>query len=134
MAVQPSFRAFAIRKIGILPRTLNLAISPTIGEKWSMTYLQRRRIRGYRSHRLTEKSSRIAPVPRWTAAQPRTHRDYLDGDLGAVLCSQPASETCMQENFRQFLDRLRQAGELVDLHQPVDIRHIATLVDQAKTA
>ncbi|MGB6964928.1 MAG: UbiD family decarboxylase, partial [Xanthobacteraceae bacterium] len=40
----------------------------------------------------------------------------------------------MQENFRQFLDRLRQAGELIDLHQPVDIRHIATLVDQAKTA
>jgi 2,5-furandicarboxylate decarboxylase 1 len=40
----------------------------------------------------------------------------------------------LKENFRQFLDRLRQAGELVDLHQPVDIRHIATLVDQAKTA
>jgi 2,5-furandicarboxylate decarboxylase 1 len=40
----------------------------------------------------------------------------------------------MKENFRQFLDRLRQHGELVDLHQPVDIRHIATLVDQAKTA
>jgi 2,5-furandicarboxylate decarboxylase 1 len=40
----------------------------------------------------------------------------------------------MQENFRQFLDRLRQTGELVDLHQPVDIRHIATLVDQASTA
>ena len=40
----------------------------------------------------------------------------------------------MQENFRQFLDRLRQAGELVDLRQPVDIRHIATLVDQAETA
>src|SRR3954469_17751095 len=40
----------------------------------------------------------------------------------------------MKENFRQFLDRLRQAGELVDLHQAVDIRHIATLVDQAKTA
>jgi 2,5-furandicarboxylate decarboxylase 1 len=40
----------------------------------------------------------------------------------------------MQENFRQFLDRLRQLGELVDLHQPVDIRHIGTLVDQAKTA
>ena len=40
----------------------------------------------------------------------------------------------MQENFRQFLDRLRQNGELVDLHQPVDIRHIATLFDQAKTA
>lgn len=40
----------------------------------------------------------------------------------------------MQENFRQFLDRLRQVGELVDIHQPVDSRHIATLVDQAKTA
>ncbi len=40
----------------------------------------------------------------------------------------------MQENFRQFLDRLRQTGELTDLHQAVDIRHIATLVDQAKTA
>jgi 2,5-furandicarboxylate decarboxylase 1 len=40
----------------------------------------------------------------------------------------------MKEHFRQFLDRLRQQGELVDLHQPVDIRHIATLVDQAKTA
>jgi 2,5-furandicarboxylate decarboxylase 1 len=40
----------------------------------------------------------------------------------------------MQENFRQFLDRLRTAGELQDLHQPVDIRHISTLVDQAGTA
>src|SRR2546430_11063305 len=40
----------------------------------------------------------------------------------------------MQENFRQFLERLRQSGELVDLHQPVDIRHLATLVDQADTA
>src|SRR5213592_5086517 len=40
----------------------------------------------------------------------------------------------MQENFRQFRERLRQTGELVDLHQPVDIRHIATLVDQADTA
>src|SRR5580700_553548 len=40
----------------------------------------------------------------------------------------------MQENFRQFLDRLRQEGELVDLRQPVDIRHIATLVDQSDTA
>jgi 2,5-furandicarboxylate decarboxylase 1 len=40
----------------------------------------------------------------------------------------------MQENFREFLNRLRQAGELIDLRQPVDIRHIATLVDQADTA
>src|ERR1700746_1905233 len=40
----------------------------------------------------------------------------------------------MQENFRQFLDRLRQVGELTDLHQPGDTRHMATLVEQAKTA
>jgi 2,5-furandicarboxylate decarboxylase 1 len=40
----------------------------------------------------------------------------------------------MQETFRQFLDRLRQAGELIDLRQPVDIRHIATLVDQSDKA
>ena len=40
----------------------------------------------------------------------------------------------MSESFRGLLDRLRQAGELVDIHQPVDIRHIATLVNQAKTA
>ena len=33
-----------------------------------------------------------------------------------------------------LLDRLRQTGDLVDLHQPVDIRHIATLVDPAETA
>src|SRR5687767_12674828 len=37
----------------------------------------------------------------------------------------------MNENFRQFLDRLRDANELVDIRQPVDIRHIATLVDQS---
>ncbi len=36
----------------------------------------------------------------------------------------------MNENFRGFLERLRAAGELVDVRQPVDIRHIATLVDQ----
>jgi 2,5-furandicarboxylate decarboxylase 1 len=40
----------------------------------------------------------------------------------------------MQENFRGFLERLRGAGELVDLRQPVDIRHIATLVDQSDKA
>lgn len=38
------------------------------------------------------------------------------------------------ETFRTFLDRLREAGELIDLHQPVDIRHIATLVDQSDKA
>lgn len=40
----------------------------------------------------------------------------------------------MQETFREFLERLRGAGELVDVAQPVDIRHIATLVDQADKA
>ena len=38
------------------------------------------------------------------------------------------------ESFRQFLDRLRAEGELLDLRQPVDIRHIATLVDQSDKA
>jgi 2,5-furandicarboxylate decarboxylase 1 len=38
------------------------------------------------------------------------------------------------EGFREFVARLREAGELVDLHQPVDIRHIATLVDQSDKA
>jgi 2,5-furandicarboxylate decarboxylase 1 len=38
------------------------------------------------------------------------------------------------ETFREFLDRLRGAGELVDIKQPVDIRHIATLVDQSNKA
>ncbi|NYE24506.1 UbiD family decarboxylase [Pigmentiphaga litoralis] len=40
----------------------------------------------------------------------------------------------MNENFRTFLDRLREADELVDIHQPVDIRHVATLVDQSDKA
>ncbi len=40
----------------------------------------------------------------------------------------------MEETFRGFLDRLRREGELADIRQPIDIRHIATLVDQAETA
>jgi 2,5-furandicarboxylate decarboxylase 1 len=40
----------------------------------------------------------------------------------------------MDETFRQFLDRLRVERELVDIRQPVDIAHIATLVDQAEQA
>ena len=40
----------------------------------------------------------------------------------------------VNENFRGFLDRLRTENELVDIRQPVDIRHIATLVDQAEAA
>src|SRR5688572_32339459 len=39
-----------------------------------------------------------------------------------------------KENFREFLERLRTAKELVDMKQPVDIRHIATLVDQSDKA
>ena len=38
------------------------------------------------------------------------------------------------ENFRQFLERLRAEKELIDVRQPVDIRHVATLVDQAESA
>ena len=38
------------------------------------------------------------------------------------------------EDLRQFTERLRQEGELIDLHQPIDIRHIATLVDLSDKA
>ena len=38
------------------------------------------------------------------------------------------------ETFRGFLERLRDGGELADIRQPVDIRHIATLVDQSDQA
>lgn len=44
------------------------------------------------------------------------------------------SRSTATENFREFLERLRGAKELVDIRQPVDIRHIATLVDQADKA
>ena len=40
----------------------------------------------------------------------------------------------MNENFRGFLDRLRAEKELVDIRQAVDIRYIATLVDQSDHA
>jgi 2,5-furandicarboxylate decarboxylase 1 len=36
--------------------------------------------------------------------------------------------------LRDVLDALRAAGQLVEVKRPVDIRHVATLVDQAKTA
>src|SRR5437016_8630995 len=45
-----------------------------------------------------------------------------------------STQEYVNENFRGFLERLRKDKELVDIHQPVDIRHIATLVDQAETA
>ncbi len=38
------------------------------------------------------------------------------------------------EKFRGFLERLRSERELTDIRQPVDIRHIATLVDQSDQA
>jgi 2,5-furandicarboxylate decarboxylase 1 len=40
----------------------------------------------------------------------------------------------MKENFREFLARLRASGEMLDIRQSVDIRHIATLVDQSDKA
>ena len=40
----------------------------------------------------------------------------------------------MDENFREFLGRLRAERELTDIRQAVDIRHIATLVDQSEQA
>ncbi len=40
----------------------------------------------------------------------------------------------MNESFREFLERLRQEKELLDIRQAVDIRHIATLVDQSEQA
>ncbi len=40
----------------------------------------------------------------------------------------------MSASFREFVDDLRREGELVEIGKPVDIRHIATLVDQSDTA
>src|SRR5574338_454279 len=39
-----------------------------------------------------------------------------------------------RETFRECLERLRGARELIDIRQPVDIRHIATLIDQSDKA
>ena len=40
----------------------------------------------------------------------------------------------MAEDFRELIDELRAAGELIEIEKPVDIRHIATLVDQSDKA
>jgi 2,5-furandicarboxylate decarboxylase 1 len=40
----------------------------------------------------------------------------------------------MTSSFRDLLGRLREAGELIEINKQVDLRHIATLVDQAKQA
>src|SRR3954453_5813164 len=53
----------------------------------------------------------------------------MKADAAKSLKAQPFTET-----FRDFMERLRAAGELVDIRQPVDIRHIATLVDQSDKA
>jgi 2,5-furandicarboxylate decarboxylase 1 len=53
----------------------------------------------------------------------------MKADDAKSLKAQPFTET-----FREFMERLRAAGELVDIRQPVDIRHIATLVDQSDKA
>ncbi|HEY4374479.1 MAG TPA: UbiD family decarboxylase [Burkholderiales bacterium] len=42
--------------------------------------------------------------------------------------------TPFTEDLRGFVERLRADGELIDMRQPVDIRHIATLVDQSDKA
>jgi 2,5-furandicarboxylate decarboxylase 1 len=47
---------------------------------------------------------------------------------------QATSRSTATETFREFLERLRHAKELLDIRQPVDIRHIATLVDQSDKA
>lgn len=40
----------------------------------------------------------------------------------------------MSETLRELIERLRQEREIDDIKQPVDIRHIPTLVDQAEHA
>ena len=40
----------------------------------------------------------------------------------------------MSASFREFVDDLRREGEMVEIGKPVDIRHIATLVDQSDKA
>src|SRR5665213_2590921 len=74
----------------------------------------------------------------------RLRRSARNDDLGCCHCERSDAISLragtdtrvrvMDEGFLGFLERLRQAGQLVDLKQPVDIRHIATLVDQAETA
>src|SRR5215216_6939359 len=45
-----------------------------------------------------------------------------------------SSVPSMTASFRALLDELRGADELVEVNKPVDIRYIATLVDQSKQA
>src|SRR5690242_10589737 len=44
------------------------------------------------------------------------------------------SESTTHETFRDFLECLRREHELTDIKQAVNIRHIATLVDQSDKA
>lgn len=50
---------------------------------------------------------------------------------GGAVANPPAVFT---DNLRDFVAKLKEAGELVELNQPVDVRHIATLVDQSDKA
>src|SRR4051794_32138748 len=105
--------------------------SVACGTGWSLTTSRSSRLPCLRSSNAFIVLVTSAPLP----------PGLLNGSsLSSLASGWPTTTYCgresleMKENFRQFLDRLRQAGELVDLHQAVDIRHIATLVDQAKTA
>jgi 2,5-furandicarboxylate decarboxylase 1 len=40
----------------------------------------------------------------------------------------------MSTSFREFIDDLKSGGHIVEIDKPVDIRHIATLVDQSDKA
>ena len=44
------------------------------------------------------------------------------------------AEGVTNEDFREFIERLRGERELIDIKQAVDIRHVATLVDQSEQA
>src|SRR5499427_8001149 len=59
------------------------------------------------------------------------HKDTKKVTYSGIAMS---TQQYAKENFRDFLERLRRENELTDIRQPVDIRYIATLVDQAKTA
>ncbi len=48
--------------------------------------------------------------------------------------NEPVQDNAADEDFRGFIDRLAAADELTEIRQPVDIRHVATLVDQSDKA
>ena len=84
-------------------------------------------IRGQAAHGATDPVNDEQSAPR-----ARTVRQATGNRTGRAM--KDGRQQQDGETFRDFLDRLRAAGELVDLTQPVDIRHIATLVDQSDKA